>query len=36
MIVLLIVLAALTIWGAAATVVAVRTDGYHAVPTRTF
>jgi hypothetical protein len=32
--VLLVVLAALTVWGAAATAVAVRSDGYGAVPTR--
>jgi hypothetical protein len=34
MTVLLLVLAALGAWGAAASVVAVRHDGYGAVPTR--
>jgi hypothetical protein len=34
MTVLLVLLAALTLWGAGATVNAVRNDGYGAVPTR--
>jgi hypothetical protein len=34
MTVLLVVLAALSLWGVGATAVAVRTDGYRAVPDR--
>lgn len=34
MTVLLVVLAALSAWGIIATAVAVRTDGYRAIPTR--
>jgi hypothetical protein len=34
MTVLLLVLAALSVWGVAATVVAVHNDGYRAAPTR--
>lgn len=34
MTVLLVVLAALSLWGVAATAVAVRSDGYRTVPTR--
>jgi len=36
MIVVLVVLAALTLWGAAATAVTVHNDGYRAVPTRRY
>jgi len=36
MTVLLVILAALTLWGVAATAVAVHNDGYGAVPTRRF
>lgn len=34
MIVLLVVLAVFSLWGVAATAIAVRTDGYRAAPTR--
>lgn len=34
MTVLLVLLAALSVWGVAATAVAVRTDGYRRIPTR--
>jgi hypothetical protein len=34
MIVLLVILAALSVWGVAATAVAVRNDGYRAIPTK--
>lgn len=34
MIVLLVLLAALSAWGIVATAIAVRTDGYRAIPTR--
>jgi hypothetical protein len=34
MIVLLVLVAALSAWGIVAAAVAVRNDGYHAIPTR--
>jgi hypothetical protein len=34
MTVLLVIIAAISVWGVAATAVAVRTDGYRRVPTR--
>ena len=36
MTVLLVVLAVFSLWGVAATAIAVRNDGYGAVPTRKF
>ena len=36
MTVLTLLLVALSIWGVIATVIAVKADGYHAIPTRRF
>ena len=36
MIILLVLVAALSAWGIVATAVAVRSDGYRAIPTRRF